>query len=168
MTTPLEPGLRQVDSLNASSEAMVLAQAASAGDIVATKRLLEILAPRMVAVVRAMLGAGHTDADDVVQQSLIAFIQALPRFRGECQPGHFASRVAVLTSMAARRRARLHRARHDDLADPDTMPAPSGPFHPGAPFAEQRKEAIRALLEELPEAQAEVLALRVVLGCTLE
>jgi RNA polymerase sigma-70 factor (ECF subfamily) len=147
---------------------MALARAASGGDVLATRKLVEAVAPRMGGVVRVVLGGAHSDAEDVLQQALIAFVQALPRFRGECEPPHFASRVAVLTAMAARRRARNQRARHDDLVDPDMTPASSGPFKANAPFGERRKEAIRELLEQLPEEQAEALALRAVLGWTLE
>src|SRR5580698_8913525 len=148
--------------------AMMLARAAARGAVLATRRLLEMVAPRMGGVVRVVLAVGHPDAEDVLQQALIAFVQALPGFRGECEPPHFASRVAVLTAMAARRRWRNQRARHDDLVDPDAMPASSGPFRVNAPFAERRKEIIRGLLEQLPEEQAEALALRAVLGWTLD
>jgi RNA polymerase sigma-70 factor (ECF subfamily) len=126
-----------------------------------------MVAPRMAGVVRVVLGAGHADVDDVMQQSLIAFVQALPSYRGECAPPRFASRIAVRTAMAARRRSRARSARHDDLADPDMMPA-GGPALAEAPHAERRKAVIRELLEQLPEEQAESLALRVVLGWTLE
>jgi RNA polymerase sigma-70 factor (ECF subfamily) len=149
------------------SVAMALARTAQTGDARATKQLLEMVGPRMSAVVRVVLGADHADAEDVVQQSLIAFVQALPSFRGECEPPRFASRIAMRTAVAARRRARQRYARHDDLVDPDGLAAaPRAPQEMA--LAERRTTLIRELLGELPEEQAESLALRVVLGWTLE
>ncbi len=86
----------------APSPAMVLAGQAAKGDVAATRRLLEAVAPRMMRVVQMVLGGAHADLDDVVQQSLIALVQALPSFRGECEPVHYGTRIAVRTAVAAR------------------------------------------------------------------
>jgi RNA polymerase sigma-70 factor (ECF subfamily) len=82
---------------------------------------------------------------------------------------HFACRVAVHTAMNARRHAR-HRTRHtppvapEDLDEcPDTSPSPAE-----AVASARRRAALRELLDELPAAQAEVLALHVVLGYSVE
>jgi RNA polymerase sigma-70 factor (ECF subfamily) len=149
------------------SMTMALARAAAAGDARATKQLLEMIGPRISAVVRVVLGASNPDVDDVLQQSLIAFVQALPSFRGECEPPRFASRIAVRTAMAARRRARMRHARHDDLVDPD-MTAAASRAPADVALSERRTTLIRELLGEIPEEQAESLAMRVVLGWTLE
>jgi RNA polymerase sigma factor (sigma-70 family) len=143
--------------------AMALAKAAATGDVRATQELLEMLAPRIAAVVSVVLGRTHPDVDDVLQQSMIAFVQALPSFRGECQPQRFASRIAARTAVASRRRTRGRHARHDDLVDVDTLYAPTQDA-----FADRRRQLVRSLLESLPEEQAESLTLRVLLGWTLE
>lgn len=122
-----------------------------------------MLAPRISAVVAVVLGRSHPDADDVLQQSMIAFVQALPSFRGECQPQRFASRIAARTAVAARRRARGRQARHDDLVDVDALHSP-----PQDAFSDRRRQVVRSLLEALPEEQAESLTLRILLGWTLE
>jgi RNA polymerase sigma-70 factor (ECF subfamily) len=142
-----------------------LARAAAAGDAVATTHLLQSVAPKMMRVVRAVMGPHASDVDDVVQQALIGLIQALPAFRGECEPSTYACRIAIRAAVVARRRARLSRARHEDT-EADHV---AGDASPGdEALASRRKEILRGLLEEIPEEQAEALAMRSVLGWSLE
>src|SRR5450432_1982472 len=93
-----------------ASATMTLALTAGAGDARAMARLLEMVAPRINRVVRVVLGSGHPETDDVTQLALIGFTQALTSFRGDCQPAHYASRIAVRTAVHARRRFRAMRA----------------------------------------------------------
>jgi RNA polymerase sigma-70 factor (ECF subfamily) len=133
----------------------------------ATGQLLRALAPRIARVVRAVLGGANPDVDDAVQQALIGLVQALPAFRGDCDPVGYASIIAVRAAVALRKRVRTDHSRRDDGADADAIvePRPS----PGDEAAAQRRKAIlRDLLAELPEAQGEALAMRVVLGWSLE
>lgn len=147
------------------TEAMALAREAATGNGVATGRLLRLLAPRLGGIVRAIMGAGHPDRDDALQLTLIAFVQALPAFRGECDPAGYASTIAVRTALAARKRARARDARQDAAADVE----PEGPLSPGdLADAQRRKELLRQLLGALPPEQGEALAMRVVLGWSLE
>jgi RNA polymerase sigma factor (sigma-70 family) len=143
--------------------ALDLARAASAGDVHATRRLLEGVAPRVLRVVRAVMGAKHPDVDDAAQLALIGFIQSLPSFRGECAPSHFAARIAVRTAGAVRRRAFARRSCQDDSVDLESMEAP-----PHEIAASRRRALVRGLLDQLPEEQAEALALRIVLGWSLK
>jgi RNA polymerase sigma-70 factor (ECF subfamily) len=114
-----------------------------------------------------VLGAGHASLDDVLQQALIAVQHALPAFRGECHPGGYASRIALRIALRARRRHKLDLARRDAFARLD--PGPPQPHAPVAEAeAEQRRRLLRDLLDELPEEQADALALRVMLGWSLE
>jgi len=145
------------------SAAIELARRAAAGDVRATRRLLEIVAPRVARTVRAVMGARHADVEDAAQLSLIGFVQALPSFRGECDPSQFAARIAVRTAGAVRRRSRSRQSPLDAAADVDTIEAP-----PEELEAARRKEFIRGLLDGLPEEQAEVLVLRIVLGWALK
>jgi RNA polymerase sigma-70 factor (ECF subfamily) len=139
------------------------------GDARAERTLLVALGPALLRVVRGILGAHHPDVEDVLQESMVRVHDALPTFRGECMTLHFACRVAVHTAMNARRNAG-HRARHtpsvapEDLDEcPDSSPTPAE-----AAASTQRRAALRELLDELPDAQAEVLALHVVLGYSVE
>jgi RNA polymerase sigma-70 factor (ECF subfamily) len=143
--------------------AMDLARAAATGDPQATRRLLELVAPRVVRAARAVMGAHHPEFEDAVQLTLIALIHALPSFRGECAPDRFAARIAVRTAGAVRRRARTRSTREDGSIDPDGFLADGED-----PNAARRRRTLRALLDDLPEEQAEALAMRIALGWSLK
>ena len=114
-----------------------------------------------------MLGGGHPDVQDVVQQSLIGLVRALPAFRGDCPPEGYAQTIAMRTALLARKRTRIARSRHDDEAETDASPAPDDSPEETA-VAERRRRLLRDLLLEIPEEQAEALALRIMLGWSLE
>lgn len=154
------PTLRSVPALE------TLVERAVRGDTAATGQLLKQLAPSMIRAARSLMGSTHADVDDVVQQSLIGLVQSLPAFRGECTVGHFASRIVTRTALAARRRAGIRMDRVDDAIDPDAFAV--DPTQNESVEAERRRVAVRSLLETLPEEQAETLALRIVLGFSLE
>ncbi len=155
--------LRLTPRNDADVEALVAA--AVAGDVEATAKLVRQLAPSVIRAARTLLGSDHADLDDVVQQSLIALVQALPSFRNECTPVHFAIRIAARIAVAARARAMKRGERHDDAVDVDLIEA-----HPPAEpvDAERRRRLVRELLDTLPSEQAETLALRVALGLSLD
>ena len=149
------------------SSTIALARLAASGDSAATGKLLRALSPRLVRVVRTVLGGMHPDVDDAVQQALIGFVQALPAFRGDCEPIGYATVIAVRAAVAVRKRARNDRARRDDDAEMDAMPGHRPT--PGEELAaHRRKELVRDLLAELPSEQAEALAMRIALGWSLE
>src|SRR4051812_33270889 len=137
-----------------AAELTALARLAGAGDPVATRRFLDRVWPTLARVVNGVLGARHPEVDDVIQQSLIAVLQALAAFRGECHPAGYASRIALHVALRARRNAALRRNRSQSLAqlsaaDPDAA-------WPGCELgAERRKRALRDLLSDLPEEQAD-------------
>src|SRR5260221_6930355 len=146
---------------------MELARSAAAGDDVATRDLLRAVWPAMTRVTAGVLGPGPPELDDVVQQSLIGFLRALGAFRGERHPDGYASRIALHTALRARRRARVERVRADEMARfAIASELPWSPSEEGA--SERRRCVLRDLLEDLPEEQADALALRVVLGWSLE
>jgi RNA polymerase sigma-70 factor (ECF subfamily) len=106
----------------------------------------------------------HPEVEDAIQLSLIGFIQALPTFRGECPPVQFAARIAVRTAAAMRRRSAARRVAHDPSVDLESIEASS----PSELDAARRRAAVRSLLDDLPEEQAEALALRIMLGWSLK
>ena len=143
-----------------------LAGAVVAGDPRAIEAFVKAAGPPVLGVARKILGKCHPDVEDVVQEALFAALDALPRFRRECSVLHFVCRVAVLTSMNARRRLRVHELITSDSADVDQRPADE-PTPMGHALSARRREAFRRLLDELPPEQAEVLALHCVLGYTV-
>lgn len=148
-----------------------LARAGAGGDTAAIGALLKALAPEMIRAAQALMGLTHPDLDDVVQHAFIGLVQALPAFRHDCSPRHYALRIVARTSVATRRRAALRAGRFDGSVDLDAVPAARAsaelPAGEGAIAAECRRAAVRRLLETLPEEQAETLALRVALGFSL-
>jgi RNA polymerase sigma-70 factor (ECF subfamily) len=146
-----------------------LVAAAANGDRHAERTVLVALGPRMLRVVRSVLGSGHPDTEDVLQQSMVAVHRALPTFRNECSVHHFASRIVVQTAMNARRRSR-YRERHTPSVAPEQLTelARSDESPAESLAAARRRETLRQLLCELPVVQAEVLALHTMLGYSVE
>jgi RNA polymerase sigma-70 factor (ECF subfamily) len=144
-----------------------LALRAAAGDAAATGELVRAVAPRIVTAVRLVVGSNHPDLDDAVQQALIAFVQALPAYRGDCEPAGYARVIAVRTAVTVRKRARLHASRHDASGEEEELVG-AEPSPREALTTARTKELWRDLLTELPSEQAETLALRVVVGCSLD
>jgi RNA polymerase sigma-70 factor (ECF subfamily) len=142
--------------------------AARAGDPLAVEELLGMLGPSLLRAVRALMGPQHADLEDVVQDVLIAVVDALPSFRGDCSLLHFAIRIATRRTTTARRRSR------SVVGWLEAFWRKQEPLEPGAPspgdatLADRRRQLLRALLGEIPEAQAEALALRVALGHSID
>ena len=111
---------------------------------------------------------GTVDIDDALQESLLAFVDALPAYRGETNIRRYALRIGIRTALAARRRDRTRSGlldKHVGATEPLVEP-PSAPSDDVD--AVRRREAFRTLLDALPESQAEALALRVVFEYSLE
>ncbi|MBI5489850.1 MAG: sigma-70 family RNA polymerase sigma factor [Deltaproteobacteria bacterium] len=144
-----------------------LAGEAAAGDAEATRRIVESVSPAVFRVARTVLGASNAEAQDAAQESLVAFVQALPRFRGESGVLHFACRIALHVSVSARRHLHAGRSAVGALAVETAAAEAAPPRGDEDVAAERRRAALRALLDTLPEEQAESMALRFVLGCTL-
>jgi RNA polymerase sigma-70 factor (ECF subfamily) len=155
-----EDGLRQ------------LVAAAAAGNAGCARRLLERVAPSVHRVVRTVLGpsfssgSGGARVEDVTQDALLAVVHALGSFRAECGVVHYACRIAARVAMTARR-ARAAEIAVEPL-DLETEAALEAPVAGDDPEAPRRRALLRALLDELPEAQAETLVLRVMLGYSLQ
>ncbi len=146
-----------------------LARAAAAGDPDAASTLVMHLGGSMFAIVRRVLGRRHADVDDAAQDAVIALLGALPKFRNECGVTHFAHRIALLTALAALRRARV-RQRFTDGSGDGALDAEADEV--ASPWATtvstRRRVLVRQLLDELPDVIAEALALHFILGYTVD
>jgi RNA polymerase sigma-70 factor (ECF subfamily) len=142
-----------------------LAHAAAGGDLSAMRQVLEAVGPRVLAVVRRVVGPGHADVEDIAQESLIALVRALPAFRGDCSAAGYAARIAVRTAVATRTQSKRREDRRRELERDGAQHAP--PASETAAAA-RRLGALRELLAELPAGQGETLALRFVLGCSVK
>jgi RNA polymerase sigma-70 factor, ECF subfamily len=142
---------------------------AVAGEPRAKDRLLTAIHPLVLRYCRGRLGRQETvigSADDIAQEVCLAVVNALPGYtiRG-------LSFRAFVYGIAAHKVIDAHRAvsrgRTDPVADvPDSVEIDAGP--------EQRvlhgelSAQLRALLDELPEKQREILVLRIVVGLSAE
>ncbi len=141
---------------------------ARTGDPAAVDEVLAFLAPPLLRAVRALMGPMHPDLEDVLQEVLIAVVDALPSFRGDCTLLHFAIRIATRRTTTARRRTRSVLGWLEGFWRAQE-PLDEGPTPPGDEvLADKRRHLLRALLGEIPEAQAEALALRVALGHSID
>ena len=143
--------------------------AARDGSQGAIRTLVSAVGPAILKTLRRVLGARHPELEDAAQESVFAFVTALPSFRGACSTLHFACRIAVLTALK-RRRAEPPPA--DVLPADDHPAAPALPGTSETPLAAlvsaRRRAVLRELLRELPEPQGEALALHLVLGHSVE
>lgn len=148
-----------------------LAGQAAAGDRTAMRELLARVAPAVARTVDALLGRGHPDRDDVAQDALLAVARGLGGFRGESSFLHYARQVALRRAYVARRHRRAAK-RAAEVVPFDETERGHGGGECASPFtdlAERRKtELWLKLLDALPEAQSEVLAMKVVLGFSIE
>jgi RNA polymerase sigma-70 factor (ECF subfamily) len=146
----------------------LLTRAAMAGDQVATRRLLQHVSPYVLRVVRAVLGTGHGDIEDVVQDVLVSFLRALPDFRGEAAVTTFISSIAFRRAVETKRRSRdISRwlGEFQDLAQASSK-SPSPPSEEA--LNNLRRELVTQLLTQLSKPQAEALVLRLVCGFSIE
>jgi RNA polymerase sigma factor (sigma-70 family) len=151
------------------AELTALARRVVAGDGKATRALLGAVGPAMLRAIRKVLARSAQEVEDVAQESMEAFVAALPSFRGECAVLHFARRVAVLTALANRRRLDLRAqwaAEAPDGSEPEGIAA--GPSPAEALALRGRRDTLGALLDDLPANQAEVLVLHAALGFTID
>jgi RNA polymerase sigma-70 factor (ECF subfamily) len=105
-----------------------------------------------------MLGPQHSDLEDAVQNALVAFHDALPRYRFESSVLHYAVRITFRTTHGFRRRLRLLAQRFDLLGDRDDLASAE------TSNDAERSEALRKLLLRLPRIQAETLLMHFALG----
>jgi RNA polymerase sigma-70 factor (ECF subfamily) len=146
----------------------LLTRAAVAGDDLATRRLLRHISPYVLRVVRAVLGHGHGDTEDVIQDVLLIFLRALPGFRGEASVTTFVSTIAFRRAVETKRRSRDINRWLSEFQELEQANAngPSGPSEEA--LTNLRRELLTQVLSELPRAQAETLVLRLVSGFSLE
>ncbi|NES27589.1 sigma-70 family RNA polymerase sigma factor [Micromonospora terminaliae] len=147
-----------------------LVRRAAAGDPAAVEELLVGVRPGLVRYCRARLGrvgGAYTTADDVAQEVCVAVLRALPRYRDQGAP--FA---AFVYGIAAHKVADAQRSAVRDAAVTPTDAPVDRPD--AAPGPEQQAVAsdlarrLSALLDRLPDAQREIILLRVAAGLSAE
>jgi len=126
----------------------------------ATTELLRAVAPAVRRCCKAILGASHSDLEDAVQDSLMAFVRALPAYRFESGIPHYAIRITLRIAHALRRRSMSWRDRFHLTAEVDEETDTTSPWLADDVASVQRREALRRALGRLPGEQSEALTLR--------
>jgi RNA polymerase sigma factor (sigma-70 family) len=140
---------------------------ASEGDPEAIRELVMELGGQMLRTVRKVLGGPHPDAEDVTQEAVLSFISALRGFRGDCSVAHFARQVALRRALHARRHFRVRDKVGDQELDADHCTY-SGDVSPlDTAISRERRAVVFSLLDQLPQATAEALALHFMFGYTV-
>ncbi len=144
-----------------------LARLAASGDKDATHRLLTAVTPSLARVVRAVLGPQHPDLDDATQRALMSYVDALPAYRGDCDPATYGRVIALHAAIAVRKKNLRDAARRAPAEAAEGIPSERGA--PGESLLSARRMQIfRELIAELPTEQAEAFAMRVVLDLPFE
>lgn len=133
-------------------------QRAIQGERQAVVYLLRQVTPSVERTVAGVLGPGDPDGDDLVQEVLVAFVRALPAFRGQGSVPSFASGIATRITLTALRR----RGRSRPLVE--FVDHPSAGTLPAAVARRQLLSLLRHALRELSLEQAETVHLRWILG----
>ena len=149
-------------------ELLGLARAAAERDPTAAATLLSQVGGTVLGTVRQVLGPGHPDVDDVAQEASIAFLASLGEFRGECSTRRYAQRIALFTALTSRRRL----VAQERLIDPEEPLEAKSAGPEASPLAEtqasRRRDALRKVLDSLPDVIAQALSLHFILGHTVD
>lgn len=139
-----------------------LLAAIRSGDEDAAGELHDRLRPRVDRTIRALLGGGHPEHDDLAQQSFVDIVLSLDRWRGECSLETWASTIAARTVFKfIRRRGVERKVFRDAGADVNEPPAPSSVRQIAARDVASR---VRSHLDAMDPDKAEAFLLHDVCG----
>lgn len=139
-----------------------LVEAVCAGDEREAEALHDRVRPRIDRTIRALLGPGDRDHDDLVQQSFVELVLSLPRFRGDCALETWAATIAARTVFKAIARRKVERRLFaPEALDPDTSSAAS---MSRAVVVRDLANRIRRHLEAMDPGKAEAYFLHDVCG----
>ena len=134
--------------------------AAQGGDMAAMRKLLEGLAPIVLATTRQILGQ-REDAEDAAQESLFDLARKLDTLREPKAVVAFARRLTARVALRHRKKRALDGERVKELARQRVEPAH---IQPSLGVARQQTERLREHLTRLPEAQAVAVIMQHMLG----
>ncbi|MEO1231514.1 MAG: sigma-70 family RNA polymerase sigma factor [Myxococcota bacterium] len=141
---------------------------AQSGDSGALQDLLERYQPRLLRFGLRMCGH-REDAEDVVQESMMAAARTLSDFRGDASLSTWLYTIARSFCLKKRRRSKFAPAHEASLDDEDTRPQVRAVADPSrspeeAAAISEVESAVQAAIRTLEDGQREVLVLRDVEG----
>jgi RNA polymerase sigma factor (sigma-70 family) len=154
----IETVVVEVDTRTAGERLNESAREALRGDPLAVQQFLRAIAPLVRKICRGILGRENQELEDTIQDCLIDVVRALPHFRFEAEVSHYVAKIAMRRAIASRQRARA-RSKQYMVMDSRILRLASSDD-----AGEAREDFVQNLLDELSEAQATVLLLRLMLG----
>ncbi|MEV6427122.1 sigma-70 family RNA polymerase sigma factor [Nocardia sp. NPDC051463] len=153
------------ESRRISAELDTFIGPAAAGDRQAVTEIVRLVHPLVRRYCGARLGNTshlHVTVDDVVQEILMATVNAIPRYRDQGKSFlAFVYGIAANKVADAFRRSQMHPSY--PVADvPDAVSTAAGPEEWA--LASERRDVTRELMKILAPAHREVLVMRIVLG----
>lgn len=150
----------------AQHEEETLLVALRANDAAAYEELVRRYGPALLAVARRLL-RHEQDAQDAVQDGLLAAFTALPTFRGESRLSTWLHRIVVNAALTQMRRRR----RHPEESIEPLLPTFTDDGHHATAvrswnaseatlLRQETRAAVRAAIDQLPESYRTVLVLR--------
>ncbi len=134
------------------------ARQALQGNHFALRQFLRDVAPHVRSICRGIMGRGHAELEDAIQDCLVDVVRALPQFRFEADVSHYVTKIVLRRAIGIRQRSRT---RSQQYAAMNSRTIPVITFDDGI---EARAHLVRNLLDELGEPQSTVLRLRLMLG----
>ncbi len=150
------------DSMPPLDDARLLA-AIQSGDEDAAAELYDRLRPRVDMTIRALVGPGHSEHDDLAQQSFVEIVMSFGRWRGECTLETWAATIAARTVFKYLRRRTTERKYFGEAKEP-AFEQPSPASLKRQVVARDMAGRIRRVLEEMEPAKAEAFLLHDVCG----
>jgi RNA polymerase sigma-70 factor (ECF subfamily) len=122
-------------------------------------------------VVHVVSDIGESDLEDVVQETFIGVLRAMPEYRGDCSLSTFVMRIAHHKAIDAFRRRQVVEKHEGNLTtitgeEPDILDANSNVEE--SIISQQRVAAVRKVLAELTEDQRQAITLRYIIGMRVE
>ncbi len=136
-------------------------------DLRSLEQLVRNLAPAVRRTCRGVLGGGHTELEDAVQDCLLEVVRALPNYRFQGDFLHYANKISLRVALSTRRRSAERRVRFDTL-DAESAFETEAAQPSSANVELDRARQLRRVLRQLPDAQAEALSLHFVLGFSVD
>jgi RNA polymerase sigma-70 factor (ECF subfamily) len=150
-------------SISPLDDAQLLA-AVHSGDDHAASELHDRLRPRIDTTIRALLGPGHAERDDLAQQTFVELVLSLHRFRGECSLERWAATIAARTVFKFLRRRTTERRIFQRTGDDADLESTSPQSLGRTLIARNMAARIRQHLETIEPAKADAYVLHDVCG----
>jgi RNA polymerase sigma-70 factor (ECF subfamily) len=154
VATSIPPGL---------DDAQLLA-AVTSGDEHAASELHDRLRPRVDMTIRSLIGPGHSEHDDLAQQSFVELVVSFDRYRGECSLETWAATIAARTVFKYLRRRTTERKIFREPCDEEVDEPSSRSSLKRQVVARDIASRVRRHLDEIDSAKAEAFLLHDVCG----